>query len=46
MEFYDFPYMGNVIIPTDSYFSEEMKPPTSGVLQKPRILQADIGRYR
>ena len=21
-EFYDFPYIGNVIIPTDSYFSE------------------------
>ena len=22
MEFYDFPYIGNFIIPTDSYFSE------------------------
>ena len=22
MEFYDFPYIGNVIIPTESYFSE------------------------
>jgi hypothetical protein len=27
-EFYDFPYIGNVIIPTDSYFSEGLKPPT------------------
>ena len=24
-----FPYIGNVIIPTDSYFSEGLKPPTS-----------------
>jgi hypothetical protein len=29
MEFYDFPYIGNVIIPTDQYFSEGLKPPTS-----------------
>jgi hypothetical protein len=26
---YDFPYIGNFIIPTDSYFSEGFKPPTS-----------------
>jgi hypothetical protein len=25
---YIFPYIGNVIIPTDSYFSEGLKPPT------------------
>jgi len=24
-----FPYIGNFIIPTDEYFSEELKPPTS-----------------
>ena len=30
MEFYDFPYIGNVIIPTDFHiFSEGLKPPTS-----------------
>ena len=30
MEFYDFPYIGNgIIIPTDKYFSEGVKPPTS-----------------
>ena len=28
MEFYDFPYIGNVIVPTDSYFSEGLTPPT------------------
>ena len=27
-EFYDFPYIGNFIIPTDSYFSEGLKPPS------------------
>jgi hypothetical protein len=27
--FYDFPYIGNFIIPTDLYFSEGLKPPTS-----------------
>ena len=27
-EVYDFPYIGNVIIPTDWYFSEGLKPPT------------------
>ena len=26
-----FPYIGNVIIPTDSYFSEGLNPPTSSV---------------
>jgi hypothetical protein len=29
-EFYDFPYVGNVIIPTEnSYVSDGLKPPTS-----------------
>ena len=29
MEFYDFPYIGNFIIPTDFHiFSEDLKPPT------------------
>ena len=27
-EFYDFPYIGNFIIPTGQYFSEGLKPPT------------------
>ena len=30
-DFYDFPYIWNVIIPTDQYFSEGLKPPTSCV---------------
>jgi hypothetical protein len=27
-EFYDFPYIGNVIVPTDYFFSDGFKPPT------------------
>ena len=27
-EFYDFPHIGNFTTPTDSYFSEGLKPPT------------------
>jgi hypothetical protein len=39
-EVYDFPYIGNVIIPTDSYFSEGLKPPT--ILDFQANLQYDL----
>jgi len=35
MEFHDFPYIGNVIIPTDFHiFPEGLKPPTSCSIQE------------
>ena len=42
-----FPYIGNIIIPIDYYFSEGLKPPTSlnpstSFLERSRILGMDV----
>jgi hypothetical protein len=38
-DFYDFPYLGNFIIPADFHiFSEGLKPPTSSTFLNPRVI--------